>query len=355
MPPEPQQPPPAPDAAPPARPTSRAASLALRAFFFLLGLGLLLWCGSIAFGPENREHLEKLRRASPAQIAWLMACSLASLALNGLIFRETLRPVFSIRRADAVAVNALAAFLAYLPMKASLLLRVGVHNRRDRVPLLTIGAWFLAVAVVLLATLGSLTLASLASKDIRSPAWIATAGACLAGGFLAIVLGSRLLAGAEGLGRLRALARATRLNILDRLLASRRFREIHAGAQMLASPTAVGSTMLLRVGDIAVQALRVPIAAGVLGLGLPFGDAFVIASAAFIVGLVSPAGPVGAREAAVLGVCKLLHIPDADSFAIVALLVTATEAIAYALGALAGLFWMGPTRLFLAPSATPGR
>lgn len=318
--------------------------VALQALTFLAGVALLAYAASVAFGPENQKHLVKLKDAPPSSIALLLLLSLISLALNGLVFWLTLRPVRSTHAPDILATNALAAFLAYAPFKLGLLLRVGIHTRRDRVPLPMVGAWFASVAVTILSTLGALTAVSLLHRRLDA-LWVGMALGALVAVWAVIVWGSKLMAGETGLKRLAGLLGGLSPK-LGALVLSERFRQLHSATSMLASPGHVGLSMGLRVVDIALQAARVPIAAGVLGLSLPYTDAFLIACTSFLVGILSPTGPLGSREVTVILVCKKLGIPDAESFAIVALLVSSAEAAAYGLGAVASILWLGPTRLF---------
>src|SRR5690606_21428503 len=111
---------------------------------FLVGLALLGWCVSIALSPENREQLDRLADAGWRPIALLVVLSGLSLALNGAIFWLVLLPARRLRAADVIATNALATFLAYLPFKISLIVRALIHQRRDRVPLVLLGAWMSA-------------------------------------------------------------------------------------------------------------------------------------------------------------------------------------------------------------------
>jgi hypothetical protein len=58
--------------------------------------------------------------AAPGPVALLFGCSLATLALNGLIFWVVLLPEKRLRVSDTLAtVNAFATMLAYLPFKLS--------------------------------------------------------------------------------------------------------------------------------------------------------------------------------------------------------------------------------------------
>lgn len=339
------------DAPTPTRERRRWIHLVVQAAGFIIGIALLVYCAKLAFGGSNQDELAKLKGASPASIALLLALSLASTALNGLIFQQTLRPARRLSVLDLVAVNAVSSFLAYLPMKMSLLFRLGVHTRRDGVPILTIGAWFVAVAVVLVATVGVITAVALLRRDI-DPAWIACVAVGLVGAAATVVALSRVFAGDAGLARLRALAAKLHLKPLDRLLTSDRFTHVHAGTDMLANPGAVASTMTLRVLDMLAQASRFPVAASIVGRDVSFRDAFLFAATGFLISILWPTGPTGAREYGIIQVCRRLNIPNPDAFAVVALLVAATEAIAYLLGAIAGVLWLGPTRLFK-PRPTP--
>ncbi len=336
-----------PGANPGANPAPRLSGrqIAIQVVAMLIGLALLAWCASIAFGEKNREELARLRDARLAQVAPLLGLSLLSLAINGLVFWVALLPVRRLRLADVLSTNALCAFVGYVPFKVGFFLRVGIHARRDRVPVLTIGAWFAAVAATMLATIGALGVASRLDPGL-GPRWYATAGGLLVAAFLAMVLFSRIFAGPSGLARWRGLIGRLKVGPLNRILASERYANLHAGTDLLSSPWCVGGAMALRVADIAIQAARVPVAAAILGHEVPFGHAFLIASTSFLTGIVSPAGPVGAREGAVTALCHALGIPNAEAFAVVALLVSATEAVAYGFGALMGIAWLGPTRLF---------
>lgn len=329
----------------PPTPRARLAKLALQLLTFLLGVALLAYAGSIAFSKDNQVHLAKLQDAPLSSLAALVGLSLASLLINGLVFWITIRPVQSVRGPGVVATNALAAFLAYAPFKLGLLLRIAIHTRRDRVPLARVGAWFASVAITILATLGTLASVCIIHRTL-DVTWVALAiGALLLVG-TTIVLCSRFFAGERGLDRFGSLLRPISARMATALLGSDRFRQLHSATAMLASPTHVALSMGLRVLDIALQAARVPIAAGILGLSLPYTDAFLIACSSFLIGIVSPTGPVGSREVTVIKVCELLAIPEAQSFAIVALVVSAAEAAAYAVGAIVALICLGPTRLF---------
>ncbi|HRQ74272.1 MAG TPA: hypothetical protein PLU35_14715, partial [Phycisphaerales bacterium] len=130
--------------------------LAVQGLGFVAGLVLLGWCVRAALSPENREQLSKLGDAPAWAVAALLGLSVASVALNGLAFWCALLPARRLHASDVIATNALATFLNYLPFKLSAISRVVIHNRRDRVPLLTIGGWFGAVLGVMVVSLAPL-------------------------------------------------------------------------------------------------------------------------------------------------------------------------------------------------------
>ena len=160
---------------PPRPPRSRAA-IALNLVGFALGLALLWWCGARALAPENREQLDRLAAAPWWQAALLVALALASAALNGLVFRAVLSPVRAIPATDAVAVNTVATLGNYMPFKLGLVFRVLTHNRRNGVPLLTIGAWLAAMAALMLCVFLPLISAGAWRGRVDALWWLTAAG-----------------------------------------------------------------------------------------------------------------------------------------------------------------------------------
>lgn len=345
-------PPPAPADAPALSANRRLARAAVQCIGFLAGLGLLGWCISLAFKPDNRQQLEHLREASAAQLLGLLGLSLATLTLNGLIFWVSVRPVRRLRAADVIATNAIATFLGYLPFKLGLVARIAIHNRRDRVPLLTIGAWFATMALTLSIAIWPPALAGLWRKQLDGP-WLLTTASAVITLTLAAILLARTFHGPAGLNRLGAIF--GRLPIAGPLVRSHPFRQIHAGFDMLASPRCTPAAVGLRLLDLVVISARFALASAVLGQPIPWDSAFLVAATFFIIGILSPFGVLGTREAGTTGMAALL-LPGGDeaarSFAVVALLVSATEAIAFLAAAGIGLAWLRPDRLFKAPPTT---
>lgn len=334
---------------PPADPPRprRGLKFIIQALGFIVGLALLWWCISKAFGGEDsRQSLERLRDASTGQIAALLAFSLGTLIANGLVFHQTIRPVRKIDALDTISINAIATFLNYLPFKLSVIFRVTTHSKRDRLPLLLIGAWMAAIAAILLTVLGTITLTAFLTRHAEPLVRLAVGVGFLAIFGTAVVLVARYFAGVRGLDRLAALARATRLGFAEKIVRSEHFAQIHACTAMLMSPATVAGTIALRVIDIALQAARYTTAAQILGEPLSYADAFVLASAGFFAGIISPSGQLGTREGAIVFLAATLGVGGAKEFARVALLVTATEAIAFLVGAGLGIARLGPNRLF---------
>lgn len=311
---------------------------------FLIGLALLGWCANAALSERNRSQLERLLEATPGQVGLLLACSLATLVLNGLIFWLTLVPVRRLRAADVVAVSAIATFLNYLPFKLSVVARFLIHNRRDGVPVLTIGAWFGAVLVVVVTALGPLVAVSFWRQGIDLLWWVGAVVGLVVLGAVTVLM-ARVFAYERGLGRIQALSAPLRLKLLDRFLATEAFARMHAGFAMLSSPLAVAGTTGLRVLDVAVQATRFFIAAMIVGETLGWEAATLVACTYFVIGMASPFGMLGTREAGTAGLAAWLGMAGEVNLAVIVLLVTATEAVVNLGAAAIAVAWLRPDRL----------
>lgn len=336
-------------------PSRRGPASALRAaaqiLGFLIGLALLVWCIGTALKKENRESLAKLADASPAQIALLIALSLVVMLASGAVFRQTLRPIRKLPMLEVQAVNAIACLLALLPFKLSVVFRVLVHNRRDGVPVLTIGAWFGAVVAVILCVLIPIIGAGVwrgrgGGADVL---WFVTA----AGGTILCLttlwLKARFLATERGW--------SIAQNIYARLPFPARLRagtpagaalldRAHEGVRMLASPGVVYGCAGLRLIDIGAQAARIAVAAAIVGQPIHWEHALLAGSVFFLITAAAPSGALGAREGGTAWIISaLLPGVDFNKFAIVVLAVSATEAIVLVLSSLAALAYLRPDRL----------
>jgi hypothetical protein len=313
---------------------------------FVICMGLLWWCIDAALRPENEEKLARVFRAPPMEVALLLGLSVLSLLLNGATFWLVLHPVRALRFWDLQAVNATAAFVSYAPAKLSILYRIFVHTRKDHVPVLTIGAWLGAVAVILLGTLVPLIGAAVWRQQADAMFYVACGGGLL-GMFALIVGGARVFAGSQGLARIQRLSRVIPLAMVERLMHSAAFARLHSAFDMLASPRVVGGGLLIRVADLLVQAGRFVVAAHILGVELRLDTAILAACTFYVIGVASPSGSLGARESATTGLAGLLAIPGLDhaAFLPIALTVSATEIVINATTALVGVLWIQPWKL----------
>lgn len=340
-------------------PKRRGLRIGVQTIAFLVGIVLLWWCARQALSEDNQAQIQRLGEASIIDVASIAGLSLLSIILNGMVFWVAIRPVKRLGVVGTVATNALASFLNYLPFKLSILCRVLIHSRRDGVPLLTIGAWFAGMGAVLLATYGPLVSVSLWRQGIDW-VWCAAGIGGVGIGLATIVLLARLFAGSDGRDRIERLAE----RMLDRidariarcLMRTRVFARLHAGLDMLASPWAVCGESALWLADLLVQATRFTIAASILGVTLPWQDALLVASCYFLIGVASPAGQLGTREAGTTAVAGMLGLAGGEDLAVVMLLASAVESLVSLLSAGAAIVWLRPDRVFWGkkPASTQG-
>lgn len=328
-------------------------SVVLQLAGFAAGLALLAWCVREALRPENRDKLERLGDASPAQIVGLLALSLASLAVNGLSFRSLLFPVHRLKVMDILAVNSLCTWLNYLPFKLGAITRVLIHNRRDAVPVFTIGAWFLALALVMLSVCGPLIVVSLLRPRVDAT-WISLSLLGVVVAAMALHLLARFATGDAGRARATSLLSTLTLGLSARPFAQTPVRHAIAGADMLASPPAFSATLAWRAIDLSLQAVRFMLAASVIGHSLSADRALLAALAFFLIGVFSPAGMLGTREGGTAWLLPLVATSGEDTswFAAAVLIVGAAELITNTACATLGLIYLRPDRLLRGSGAS---
>jgi len=318
--------------------------LLLQGIGFVGALVLLGWCVRAALSPGNREQLSRLGDAPAWSVAALLGLSAASVALNGVAFWCALLPARRLHASDVIATNALATFLNYLPFKLSAISRVVIHNRRDRVPLLTIGGWFGAVLGVMIVALAPLVAASLWRQSVDGVWWaVALIGPVATGGGLVAL--ARPFANDRGLARLHAVLDPLAVGPLRRALRSERFAQLHAGVTMLADARAVAVGIGVRLADVAVQTARFVLAASILGVSLPWDHAALVASSYFLISVVSPFGMLGTREAGTVWLAAALGLAGGSDAAthplvVVTLFITGTESVVLLAGAAWAVLWL---------------
>jgi len=312
---------------------------------FVLSIGALAWAVRMALRPENRAQLEALLEATPLQILTMVALGVASVGVNGLIFWAVLRPARTLRAPDVISVNAIATLLAYLPFKLSVVARVAIHRKRDGVPVLVIGAWMAAVGISMLATLGPMTIASVAFKGVNAP-WALTIGAGVCVSLTLTVLVASWFEGDRGVDRLRALPLGS---VITR---ASWYEKLHEGFAMLACWRAATIAATLRVFDVFLFAGRFVGAAWILALPISWSDAILLGSSYFLIGALSPFGALGARELGVVGIASLVGAASAEPagggaspIATAVVFITAVEAVVNIACAGFGVAWLRADRM----------
>ncbi len=313
---------------------------------FLIALGMLAWAGKLAVSGIGAEQIEHLRASAWYEVLGLVALGVATVVINGLIFALVIRPARRVPVLDVVSVNAIASLLAYLPFKLSLIFRTLVHNRRDGVPLLTIGAWLGAVGVLLMAVYGPMILVSGIVQTVGG-FWLIACGLGVLGGTLLITVLARAGAGDAGLSRIERITRTLAGRRMARLVRSDAFARLHAGLDMLASWLVAGGNLLLRAMDLLVHAGRFMLASSMLGAGLSIEEALLLGLVYSFLNAASPTGSLGIADLGTVGVAAWMGLGDGDParFAGIALLVRASEVIAYLLSTALGVLWLGPVAL----------
>jgi len=308
---------------------------------FLGSVSALGWAVSVALRQENREQLAKLSQATPTELMMLMGLATISVGFNGMLFWVVMNPVHKLRPTDVIAVNAISTLLAYLPFKLSIVSRFVIHNRRDKVPVLTIGAWIVAVTLLMLAVFGPITLASVWQREINSTWWIVSAIGILA----STILGSQIAKQLEGEIGTKRIAKL----LGQRITATDSYSRLHIGFEMLANTRSAIVGNIFRVLDIISFALRFYVAALVLDLPISATDSLLLGATYFLIGMASPVGMLGTREAGTIAIATMVGISSAaiaqdqtgeTPIFIAVLFVTAIESIVNLACAGFGIAWL---------------
>ncbi len=320
------------------RPARSRIGVTLNLLGFALGLALLWWCGARALSPENSEQLKKLAAAPWWQAGSLVALSALSAMLNGMAFHAAVSPVRRLPVMEVATVNFVASLGNYMPFKLGLIFRILTHNRRNGIPLLTIGAWMGTMGIVMLCVLGPVLLAGIWRGRVDGLWWFASVGGILV-----------LCSSVVGVARFAGTGRGWDIiqSVWNMLPMPRQLREsamldrVHEGTRMLGSPGAVSRIVVWRLADLVVQASRFMIAAAIVGRAIRWDESLLAGSTYYLIGSVSPAGQLGLREAGTAGLInKVLVDIDFDSFSLIVLMVTAAELVAFLLAAAASIVYL---------------
>jgi len=308
---------------------------------FAGSIAALGWAVRIALKEENREQPAKLSQASPGELIMLMSLAALSVGFNGMLFWVIMNRVHKLRPTDVIATNAISTLLAYLPFKLSIVCRFVIHNRRDKIPVLTIGAWIVAVTFLMLAVFGPITLASFWQREINQTWWIVSGIGIL----VTTITGSLIARQLEGEIGTRRIAKV----LGKKITSTDAYARVHTGFEMLADTRAALIGNLFRVLDILSFAMRFYVASRVLDLPLSGSDSLLLGATYFLIGMASPVGMLGTREAGTIAIASMVGISSAAlaqdqtgeaPIIIAVLFVTAIESIVNLACAGFGIAWL---------------
>jgi len=304
------------------------ARIAMQTLGALSAVGLLAWALSLAMSDKNRASLDALRQADAWRVALLFGLSAVSVGLSGLLFWVVAQPERRVPLSSTSAANAIAMGLGLVPLKMGMIARVLIHHRRDGVPFRDIVGWVAAIAALSIVSLAPLAGAGIWRRDLDALWWLVGVGGMIAGHAIGI-----------GLGRA-----AESRPVLQRLsLGSWRF---------VRHPGGVVPHGLIRGCDLGLLGVRFWLAATMSGLALSMGDAMLFGVVYITLVVGSPFGRLGFAEMAVAGIAAALGY-EYERLALVAVTVTAAEAVTSISLACAAFVYIRPDRLMaLRPAAS---
>ncbi len=306
---------------PPAR-KRHPAVLALHLAGYALGLALMAYCVRVAVQGDALLHV---RRASALQIAGLFLCSLVSAVAHGTAWWLLMLPLTRLSFTRVQAINAVASLLFYAPAKLSVISRIGLHRRMDRLGYGRMAAWFVAGSLCMAVPFGALLLPGLLPQTPTAALVGIVAGVMLAGVAAIVVV--------------------ARFRLVGRLL--------RGAERMLVYPHIVAGAVLLRFLDISALSLRLQISCEVMGRPISLSEAYGLTVLPLVGGVVSPIGALGAREWLTGLFGRLVEASQQATFQSAATLATAAEAGTLIVLALIGLAILRPHRRFDRERAAP--
>jgi len=156
----------------------------------------------------------------------------------------------------------------------------------------------------MLAVLGPMALMSFVLKEVGVLWWIGVVGSvALSVGVLIVI--ARVFYGDRGVARLASVGLLKRVTEMDS------FSKMHAGFDMVACPVSSIWASVFRLLDVLAFAGRFVVAAAVLGLPITGNDALLLGSVYFLIGVFSPFGMLGTREAGTIGAAALFGVSSA--------------------------------------------
>ncbi len=248
---------------------------ALQAVGFAVGLALVAWVvkGAIdaANDPSRAGILESLRAAwrdRPLLVAGLAATTALSLVIDGALFWLILLPVRRLGFMEIQWLTFVTATSNFFPVRLGIPVRYAYAMLANRMGFLEATAWFVALTLVILVSLGAVVAAT-AVVPVPGVAWALLV-------LVALAAGGWILQRAAGLGPVRA--------------------RMGDWTPMLTTPRTYWAGALLRVAEVLLWVVRMWCAAEILGLGLSFAAVTVLGVASIAV-MLNPVGRIGFREA----------------------------------------------------------
>lgn len=302
--------------------------IAMQAIGVLVGMGLLVWVGSMVLSPENRERLRALEAPPAPWVCALLVASVLSVVINGTVFWAAALPIRRLRLRDVVGVNALATMLSPLPFKLGFLSRAIIHMRRDGMHLRELVPWFAGVAAVTLCVIVPVGVAGIWRREVDA-VWL-----------LIVAAGPPACA---GLGIFASRLAATRPWLAKLSLGSWRVAR---------HPGIVYAQVALRFADLTMQSVRFYAAARVAGVPLDVSHAALLGTSYLLLTAIAPAGTLGFAEMGTAGIATLAG-SDTATVGLIALVVTISQfSAATVLSAIAGT-WLRPFRVLFSGRRPP--
>jgi hypothetical protein len=249
--------------------------MAAQAVGFAVGIALVAWVvkGAIdaANDPSRAGILESVRAAwesRPWLVAGIALTTALSLAIDGALFWLILLPVRRLGFMEIQWLTFVTATSNFFPVRLGIPVRYAYAMLANRMGFLEATAWFVALTLVILVSLGAVVAAT-AAVPVPGVAWALLV-------LVALAAGGWILQRAAGLGPVRA--------------------RMGDWTPMLTTPRTYWAGALLRVAEVLLWVVRMWCAAEILGLGLSFATVTVLGVASIAV-MLNPVGRIGFREA----------------------------------------------------------
>ena len=251
----------------------RRAALQVAGFAF--GSALVLWVVKgaleVAADPSRTGIVDAVRAAwqsRPLLVVGLAATTLLSLVIDGALFWLVLLPVRRLGFMEIQWLTMVTATSNFFPVRLGIPVRYSYALLANRMPFAEATAWFVAVTLVILVSLGAITVATAAFPS-PGAGWIALVVAGIGAGWFAFRHAAALGPVARRLG---------------------------PWLPMVTTPWTYWAGTLIRVAEVFLWIVRMWCAAEILGLGLDFATVTVLGVASIAV-MLNPLGRLGFREA----------------------------------------------------------